>query len=125
MGDTERGGWGKDFLIFSGEDASLCDFPLWIFKPFTVLKLASHWSHSKASHGFIGCWLDSKPVTTAEDCEVDFFARKSSLRLAFLLRVDGLFLFGILVGRVALPSLVSKEKVKEESMVMENLNTLP
>ena len=125
MGDTEREDWEQDFLIFSGEDVSLCVFPLWIFRPFAVLKLASHWSHWKASHGFKGCWLDSKPVTTEEDSKVDFLERKSSLRLAFLFMVDGLFLFRILGGRVALPSLVSKEKVKEEPMVMENLNTLP
>ena len=35
MGDTVRGGWEQDFLNFSGENASLCDLPLWIF---TVLK---------------------------------------------------------------------------------------
>ena len=51
--------------------------------------------------------------------------RYSSLRLAFLLIVDGLLLFLILVGKVSLPSLVSREKVKVESMVIENLNTLP
>ena len=110
MGDTVRGGWEKDFLNFSGENASLCDLPLWIFRPFTVLKLELHWSHWKVSHCF---WLDSKPVNT-EDAEVDFLARNSSLRFAFLFRVDGLFLFWILVGRVVLPSLVSKEKVKVE-----------
>ena len=43
MGDKEREDWEQDFLIFSGEDASLCVLPLWIFRPFTVLKLASHW----------------------------------------------------------------------------------
>jgi len=64
--------------------------------------------------------LVSKPVTT-----VDFLARKSSLRLAFLFRVDGLFFFLIFVGRVALPSLVSKEKEKVEPMVMDSLKSLP
>ena len=49
-----------------------------------------------------------------------FLARNSFLRLAFLLRVDGLLLFLILVGRVSFPSLVSKEKVKVEPMVMES-----
>ena len=38
-GDTVRGRWEKDFLNFSGESASLCDLPLWISRPFTVLKL--------------------------------------------------------------------------------------
>ena len=68
--------------------------------------------------------MDSKPVN-AEDAEVDFLARKSSLRFAFLFRVDGLFLFWILVGRVALPSLVSREKVKVEPTVIANLKSLP
>ena len=57
------------------------------------------------------------------DSEVDFFLRKSSLRLAFLLRVDGLFFFP--VGRVSLLARESREKVKEEPMVRENLKTLP
>ena len=61
--------------------------------------------------------MDSKPVNT-EDSKVDFLARNSALRFAFLFRVDGLFLFWILVGRVVLPSLVSKEKVKVEPMVI-------
>ena len=93
----------------------LCALPLWIFRPFAVLNLESHCSHGNASRWF---WLVSKPVTT-----VDFLARKSSLRLAFLFRVDELFFFLIFVGRVALPSLVSKEKV--EPMVMESLKSLP
>ena len=129
VGDTERerGGWGENFLIFSGKDASLCALPLSIFKPFTVLKLASHWSHW--SHWSSFTWFHRQLVgfqTSYHRRRLwDFFARISSPRLPFLLRVDGLFLFGILVGRVALPSLVSNEKVKEEPMVMENLNTLP
>ena len=35
MGDTEREGWEDDSLNFSCGIASLCDFPLWIFKPFS------------------------------------------------------------------------------------------
>ena len=125
--EGERGGWGENFLIFSGKDASLCALPLSIFKPFTVLKLASHWSHW--SHWSSFTWFHRQLVgfqTSYHRRRLwDFFARISSPRLPFLLRVNGLFLFGILVGRVALPSLVSNEKVKEEPMVMENLNTLP
>ena len=66
--------------------------------------------------------MDSKSAAEA-DSEVDFFDKNSFLRLAFLLSVDGLFLF--LVGRVSLPPLVSREKVKVEPMVMENLKHLP
>ena len=66
----------------------------------------------------------SKPVAVAAS-DGDFFLKNSFLRLAFLLMVDGLFLFLILVGKVSLPSLVSREKVKVEPMVTENLNTLP
>ena len=65
----------------------------------------------------------SIPVAVAASDED--LLRYSSLRLAFLLIVDGLLLFLILVGKVSLPSLVSREKVKVESMVIENLNTLP
>ena len=54
---------------------------------------------------------------------MDFFIRNSCLRLAFLLSVDGLFF--VLAGKVSLPSLASKEKVKVEPMVRENLNFLP
>ena len=65
--------------------------------------------------------MDSKPVAEAE---VDFFFKKSSLRFAFLLRVDGLFFF--LEGRgVSFHSLESREKVKVEPMVRENLKALP
>ena len=67
---------------------SLCALPLWIFRTFAVLNLESHCSQGNASRWF---WLVSKPVTT-----VDFLARKSSLRLAFLFRVDVLFFFLIL-----------------------------
>ena len=45
MGVTIREGSVDGFLIFSGEETSLWDFPLWIFKPFSVMKSKSHWSH--------------------------------------------------------------------------------
>ena len=80
----------------------------------------SHWNSGLCSITF---WLDSKSVAEA-DSELDFFFKKSSLRLAFLLRVDGLFFF--LEGRgVFFPSLESREKVKVEPMVRENLKALP
>lgn len=54
--------------------------------------------------------------------------RYSSLRLAFLLRVEGLFLFlTVVTGGASLPSLAlaSREKVKAEPMLTENLNSNP
>ena len=52
----------------------------------------------------------------------NFLWRYSSLRLAFLLRVEGLFLFlTVVTGGASLPSLAlaSREKVKAEPMVTE------
>ena len=125
VGDTRREDCADDFLNFSGEEASLWDLPLWIFKPFSVLKLDSQWSHGKASSCVTifseAFWLDSKPVVEAAGW--DFFIRNSCLRLAFLLRADGLFL--LLADMVSLPSLESKEKEKVEPMERENLNILP
>ena len=69
-------------------------------------------------------WVDSKPVADAAS-DGDLFLRYSSLRLPFLLIVDGLFLLFILVGEGALPSLVSREQVKVELIVTEKLNYLP
>ena len=53
--------------------------------------------------------------------------RKASLRLAFLLMVDGLgfFLSGILAWISKASPLVSREKEKFELMVRENLNAKP
>ena len=67
-------------------------------------------------------WLDSFHWKFQTSFHRRFRVAKSSLRLAYLLRVDGLFLSCILVGRVAL---VSKEKVKVATMVTKILNTLP
>ena len=53
--------------------------------------------------------------------------RNTSLRLAFLLRVDGLgfFLSGILAWMSKATPLVSREKEKLEPMVRENLKAEP
>ena len=88
-----------------------------MFRPFLVLKPVSQWSHLNSKFSSEASWLDS---TTAGK---DFFIKNSCLRLAFLLSADGLFL--VLAGKVSLPPLVSKEKVKVEPMVRENLNPLP
>ena len=99
MGVTIRECSVNGFLIFSGEETSLWDFPLWIFKPFSVLKSKSHWSHWKPLPCFFEFWLDSKPV--AEDSKVGFFKRNSFLRFAFHLSVEGLTLY--LEGGVSFP----------------------
>ena len=58
-----------------------------------------------------------------------FFFKNSSLRLAFLLLVDGLGIFFwvalLLVSKAGTFSLVSREKEKVEPMEMEKLNALP
>ena len=64
------------------------------------------------------------PVATAASDE-DFLLRNSALRYASLLRVEGLLLFLVLLSETCLVSLVSKEKVKSEPTVTENLKTLP
>ena len=69
-------------------------------------------------------YLDSEPVTEA-DSDVDFLEKNSSLRLVFRLSVDGLHLFLVLVEGMSLSALVSREKVKVEPMLMENLKILP
>ena len=67
--------------------------------------------------------MDAIPIAAVAD--EDFFLRNSSRRLAFLLLVEGLLLFLFLLAGVALPSLASREKVKWEPMVTENLNAKP
>ena len=90
-----------------------------MFRPFLVLKPLSQWSHLNSKFSSEASWLGSTSAST----EMDFFIKNSCLRLAFLLSVDGLFF--VLAGKVSLPSLASKEKVKVELMVRENLNFLP
>ena len=55
---------------------------------------------------------------------LSFFFRNSSLRFAFLLRVDGLTLFLAVEARFSL-HLVSRVKEKAGPMVRENWNILP
>ena len=69
----------------------LCVLPMWIFKPFSDLKLFSHWSHWKTISS-------SRSVSFSTEGSLSgggpcFLARNSALFLAFLLWVDGLFLF--------------------------------
>ena len=87
------------FLATSGvarsESTLLCVFPTCIFKPFSDLKSLSHWSHLN-SFAFTGRATFSGVDFSEEDSFSGgprFFARNSALLLAFLLRVDGLFLF--------------------------------
>ena len=54
-----------------------------------------------------------------------FLARNSFLRLAFLLAVEGLVLFLLLLEPVTFPPLASREKEKLSPIVRENLKSLP
>ena len=123
-GETLRGGWGGGSRTFSGEGCSLCVFPLWIFRPFSDLNVDSHRSQLKPSPC---CFLFLFGVSALATSDGYFLLRYSSLRLAFLLRVEGLFLFLTVVTGASLPSLAlaSREKVKAEPMVTENLNSNP
>ena len=109
------------FLATSGvarsESTLLCVFPTCIFKPFSDLKSFSHWSHLN-SFAFTG-----RATFSGVDFSGGprFFARNSALLLAFLLRVDGLFLFFV-KDEVPFP-LVSKEKAKEEPTLMVKLSS--
>ena len=68
-----------------------------------------------------GRMLSGLPGTAAGLC---FFFRNSALRLAFLLCVEGLTFF-LVRGAEPLLSLVSREKEKVESILMEKENALP
>ena len=99
---------------------ALCDFPMWIFNPDSDLKWLSHWSHWKAAL----CLGFSLTVSLFSCCWAGwcFLFRNSSLRFAFLRRVDGLAFF--LVAKVSL-HLVSRVKEKVDPMLSENWKALP
>ena len=80
-------------------------FPMWIFKPFSDLKVPSHWSHLNVFSA-VGA--------------LSFLFRKSSLLLASRLRVDGVFFFllGFAKTSTSFP-LVSTEKEKLDPMLMQ------
>ena len=99
----------------------LCDFPMWIFKPDSVLKWLSHWSHWKAAFWLV-CSLSVTIFSCCWSSGLYFLFKKSSLRFAFLRSVDGLAFF--LVAKVSL-HLVSKVKEKVDPMLSENWNALP
>ena len=110
---------------FSGELRALCDFPMWIFKPFLVLNTVSHWSHWNVWFSAKACWLVSKSAWFSSEERVDFFSRNCFRRLAFLFLVEGLVLFFPALGIGTVLSLESKEKEKVLLMVRENLKALP
>ena len=60
----------------------------------------------------------------ADKMESCFFFRNSFRRLAFRLRVEGLIFF-LVLGARGLPSLVSREKEKVDSILREKLKALP
>ena len=74
--------------------------------------------------------VSSAEVSKADgegDTKFSFFFRNSSLRLAFLLMVEGLgfFLMGTLAWFSKAGSFESKKKEKPEAKVRENLKALP
>ena len=95
---------------------SLCFIRMCCLNPFSVVATYSHWSH----FGFL--------ATTGLSLEVRasccFFARNSSLLLAFLRRVEGLAIFFVPWLVTAL-LLVSREKEKSGPMEMEKLKCWP
>ena len=105
-GENSRG-WTSGSWDLS-TSAFLCALPLWIFKPFSDFEDFPHWSHLKDP-----------------ESDSDFLCRNSSFLFWFLLNVEGLdfFFFFCITGVV--PSLVSREKVKEEPRVRERLKAWP
>ena len=92
---------------------------MWIFKPFSDLKIFSHRSHLKA---FSSTTLSTASFT--ETCSLcvesivevsSFFFRNSALLLAFLLKAEGVFFFAL--EAKATSPLVAKEKEKLSAMV--------
>jgi len=109
---SEVGGCERSFsAVFNSEDA--CMLSMWIFNSSPLLKSESHWVH-----------LNSLEDTREETGGSAFFFRKACLRLAFLLFVEGLDLFpgGLTSGIFPLES---KEKLKEEPMLTEKVNSWP
>ena len=80
--------------VAKSESTFLCVFPMWIFKPFSDLKLFSHWSHLKTffTVSSLGARVTSMKSAVHERGSDFFFFRNSALRLAFLLIAEGLFL---------------------------------
>ena len=79
VGDTASKDWEDVSRNFSGElGACLCDFPVWIFKPFLVLKALAHWSHLNVSVSR-AYWLVSKSTWfSSETGAVAFFLPRNS-----------------------------------------------
>ena len=112
--------------VAKSESTFLCVLPMWIFRPFSDLKLFSHWSHlktfsSSGSASFSGVVsIKEGSLSGGGPCFLD---RNSALLLEFLLLVDGLFLF---FDKVDEPSpLVSKENVKEGPTLRVKLKVCP
>ena len=89
----------------------LCDFPTWIFKPFSDLKMLPHWSHLTT--------FSSRVLSSS------FFFTNSFLLLASLFKVDGVFFFAL--EAIASFPLVSREKEKlfPRVKVKEKVSDLP
>ena len=112
--------------VAKSKSTFLCVFPMWIFKPFSDLKLFSHWSHLKTffTVSSLEARVTSMKSAVHERGSDFFFFRNSALRLAFLLIAEGLFLFTALAAGGKQLSLVSKENAKVEPMVTEKVKDL-
>ena len=97
---------------------SLCFIRMCCLSPFSETASNSHWSHL----GALAASLSPLEIRDGELC--CFFAINSSLRLAFLLRVEGLAFF--LITWLFTPLLLeSREKVKSGPREREKLKTWP
>ena len=103
-------------------------FPLCILRPLSDLKVFPQMSHLKASSPCCGSPTPgSTPPSGDTGTGFCLFFKKASLRLAFLLRVDGLGFFLVLPGlSEARPlSIASREKEKVEPILREKMKTKP
>ena len=80
-------------------------FPMWIFKPFSDLKVPSH---------------GSQLIVFTAVGALSFLFRNSSLLLASRFRVDGVFFFFLGFAKTSFP-LESTEKEKLDPMLMEKV----
>ena len=119
---SEIGGSERSFSgVFSA--GTVCLSAMWVFNYSSDLMGESHWVHLKSLEMMMESFVIFG-VTRQEEGGWAFFFRKASLRLAFLLNVEGLGLFSI--GLTSLVFfLVSKEKMKEGPMLTEKVNSRP
>ena len=105
-------------------------FPLWIFRPFSELKIFSHWSHFIELENSTGGSFSFSEDALSDSKAVAFLFRNSSLLRLFLRLADGLSFFttftsAFLGSKEASSCLVFREMVKLEPTDREKLNVCP